>query len=174
MLDIEVVGAIAPAAQIVVYFAPNTTLGWLRAISTAIHDSYHNPSVISISWGGPENTWGRAAIEAMNYSQIPRLPALWVSPRSAGQPATENFTDGIAGSKAHVDFPASSPFVLACGGTRLDSSGGKICGGVGLERLAEQRDGWRVSEVFAMPSYQTDANVPPSINPPHFAGTRRA
>ena len=53
MLDIEVVGAVAPGAQIVVYFAPNTSLGWWRAIHTAISDSFHNPSVISISWGGP-------------------------------------------------------------------------------------------------------------------------
>ena len=36
MLDIEVAGAIAPAAKIVVYFAPNTDAGFLDAITTAI------------------------------------------------------------------------------------------------------------------------------------------
>ena len=54
MLDIEVVGAIAPAARIVVYFAPNTDAGFLDAITTAVHDTVNRPSVISISWGGPE------------------------------------------------------------------------------------------------------------------------
>ena len=40
MLDIEVVGAIAPQASIVVYFAPNTDAGFLDAITTAIHDTH--------------------------------------------------------------------------------------------------------------------------------------
>jgi kumamolisin len=38
MLDIEVVGAIAPQANIAVYFAPNTDAGFLDAITTAIHE----------------------------------------------------------------------------------------------------------------------------------------
>src|SRR6185437_4222548 len=56
MLDIEVAGAIAPAAAIAVYFAPNTDAGFLDAVTTAIHDEVRKPSVISISWGGPEST----------------------------------------------------------------------------------------------------------------------
>ncbi len=52
MLDIEVAGSIAPEARIAVYFGPNTDAGFLDAITTAIHDTTHNPSVISISWGG--------------------------------------------------------------------------------------------------------------------------
>ena len=51
MLDIEVVGAIAPAAKIVVYFAPNTDAGFLDAITTAVHDTTHRPSVVSIADG---------------------------------------------------------------------------------------------------------------------------
>jgi len=59
MLDIEVAGAIAPGAKIVVYFAPNTDAGFLDAIAAAIHDTTNKPSVISISWGGPESNWTR-------------------------------------------------------------------------------------------------------------------
>src|SRR5438552_1161962 len=55
MLDIEVVGAVAPGARIAVYFAPNTTRGFLDAITAAIHDSVRKPSVISISWGQVED-----------------------------------------------------------------------------------------------------------------------
>ena len=66
MLDIEVVGAIAPQANIAVYFAPNTDAGFLDAITTAIHDTTHKPSVISISWGGPESTWTDQAMTAMD------------------------------------------------------------------------------------------------------------
>jgi kumamolisin len=50
MLDIEVAGAVAPGAKIVVYFAENTDAGFLNAITTAVHDSTNNPSIISISW----------------------------------------------------------------------------------------------------------------------------
>jgi len=67
LLDIEVVGAVAPGAQIVVYFAPNNTLGWIQAIATAVHDAFYKPSIISISWGGPEATWSRQALRALNY-----------------------------------------------------------------------------------------------------------
>ena len=55
LLDIEVAGAVAPGARIVVYFAPNTTNGFQDALTTAIHDATNKPSVISISWGGPES-----------------------------------------------------------------------------------------------------------------------
>ena len=60
MLDIEVVGAVAPAAKIVVYFAPNTDQGFIDAVTTAAHDTSNRPSVISISWGGPKSSWTRA------------------------------------------------------------------------------------------------------------------
>ena len=62
MLDIEVSGSIAPAAKIVVYFAENTDAGFLNAITTAVHDSTNSPSVVSISWGGPESSWTQQAM----------------------------------------------------------------------------------------------------------------
>src|SRR6202043_2384985 len=46
MLDIEVSGSIAPGAKIVAYFADNTDAGFLNAITTAVHDSTNNPSVV--------------------------------------------------------------------------------------------------------------------------------
>ena len=55
-LDIEVAGTIAPGATIAVYFAPNTEQGFIDAINVAIHDQ-NAPSVISISWGAPEDAW---------------------------------------------------------------------------------------------------------------------
>src|SRR5581483_6181325 len=61
MLDIEVAGAIAPGAQILVYFAPNTDRGFLDAITTAIHDK-RAPSVVSISWGSSESQWTAQAM----------------------------------------------------------------------------------------------------------------
>ena len=164
MLDIEVVGAIAPRAQIVVYFAPNTNLGWWRAINAAITDSYHNPSVISISWGGPENSWNPAVIDAINYEfQIAATLGITICTAAGDQ----GFTDGgIPASQAHVDFPASSPYVLSCGGTRLQSSDGKVVAeSVWNDLPMNGATGGGVSAVFPVPSYQTGAHVPPSVNP---------
>ena len=66
LLDIEVAGSVAPGANIVVYFTTNTDQGFQDAISTAIHDTTNNPSVISISWGGPESTWSQTALNSMD------------------------------------------------------------------------------------------------------------
>ena len=68
MLDIEVAGAVAPAAKIAVYFAKNTDAGFLRSVTTAIHDKVRRPSVLSISWGGPEASWTAQALEALDQA----------------------------------------------------------------------------------------------------------
>jgi kumamolisin len=172
MLDIEVAASVAPGAQIVVYFAPNTTLGWLRGIGTAIHDSFHQPSVISISWGGPEETWTRQALRAMNF-QFKAAAAMGITICAAA--GDNGFTDGIPGSSAHVDFPASSPYVLACGGTSLKSSGSNISSETvwndGPNRAnPSSGTGGGISAFFALPFYQSAANVPPSVNPPNKPG----
>ncbi len=54
-LDIQVAGAVAPAAKIAVYFAPNTDQGFYDGIAAAVHDKVRKPSVVSISWGMPED-----------------------------------------------------------------------------------------------------------------------
>jgi kumamolisin len=66
MLDIEVSAAIAQGAKIVVYFAPNTDQGFIDAVSSAVHDTTNKPSVISISWGGPESSWTAQAMNALD------------------------------------------------------------------------------------------------------------
>lgn len=49
MLDIEVCAAIVPGVEVVVYFSDSSDRGFLDAVSTAVHDPIHKPSVISIS-----------------------------------------------------------------------------------------------------------------------------
>ena len=60
LLDIEVAGAVAPGAKIVVYFAPNTDQGFLDALTTAIHDTDNKPAVISISWAARKRAGPRS------------------------------------------------------------------------------------------------------------------
>jgi kumamolisin len=168
LLDIEVVGAIASQAKIAVYFAPNTDQGFLDAITTAVHDNLRKPSVVSISWGGAESTWTAQSLTAYDQAfQDAGLLGVTVCCASGDDGSTDNVTDGAA----HVDFPASSSNVLACGGTRLESSGGKIS----LEVVWNQgagngASGGGVSDHFPLPAYQTGAKVPVSVNPAHFTG----
>jgi kumamolisin len=77
-------------------------------------------------------------------------------------------TDGT--SSPTVDFPASSPFVVACGGTRLTLSGTTIEGEQVWNELSsnEGATGGGVSELFALPTFQQSANVPKAPN--GFAG----
>jgi len=162
-LDIEVAGAIAQGAKIAVYFAPNTDQGFLDALTTAIHDTTNKPSVISISWGGPESSWTSQAMTAMD-SACQDAATLGVSICAAS--GDNGATDGVTDGQDHVDFPASSPSVLGCGGTLLEASGNKIT----------EEDVWNdsssgggatgggVSEFFAKPSWQASANVPAAPN----------
>jgi len=67
MLDIEVAGAVAPKARLAVYFAPNNgDKGFIDGISAAVYDAERKPSVISISWGGPESTTDSQGIQAFH------------------------------------------------------------------------------------------------------------
>jgi kumamolisin len=123
MLDIEVAGASAPKSKVVVYFAPNTDQGLLDAIIKAVHDKHHNPSVISISWGGPESAWTTQALQAFDQA-FQDAAAIGVTVCCAA--GDNGSADGVSDGLQHVDFPASSPFALACGGTSLEASGKTI------------------------------------------------
>lgn len=167
-LDIEVSGATAPGARIVVYFAPNTDQGFLDAITTAIHDTTNKPSVVSISWGGPESSWTAQALQLFNQAfQV--AATLGVSVCCASGDGGSD--DGVGDGQAHVDFPASSPHALACGGTHLTASKGTIAGEVVWNDLpADGATGGSVSETCPLPTYQANAHVPPSVNPGAFVG----
>ncbi|HEY3810638.1 MAG TPA: S53 family peptidase [Acidimicrobiales bacterium] len=159
MLDIEVVGAVAPGATIAVYFAPNTDQGFLDAVSTAVHDTVHRPSVVSISWGGPESTW---TAQAMNEMEAAFTTAATLGVTVVAAAGDNGSTDGVTDGLQHADFPASAPHALACGGTTLNATTEVVwnslaSGGGGT--------GGGISDQFALPSYQAAAGVPPSANP---------
>jgi kumamolisin len=159
MLDIEVAAAVAPGSKIVVYFTPNTDQGFIDAIATAVHDTKNNPSVISISWGGAESTWTGQSITALDAT-CQSAAALGITITVAA--GDNGSTDGVTDGKNHVDFPASSPHVLACGGTKLQGSGSTITSEVVWNELAanEGATGGGVSNVFPLPTWQASSNVP--------------
>ncbi len=159
MLDIEVAGTIAPKASIVVYFAPNTDRGFLDAITRAVHDSTNKPSVISISWGGPESNWTGQTMAQFNQAfQTAASLGITVCVTTGDHGSSDGATDGLP----HVDFPASSPYVLACGGTRLTASGTTISSETVWNDGPDSSTGGGVSTSFPLPSYQQSVNVPGS------------
>lgn len=160
MLDIEVAGAIAPGAKIVVYFCPNTDKGFLDAITKAVHDTTHKPSVISISWGGGEAAWTQQSLNTYNEA-FKAAAVLGVTVCAAA--GDNGSSDGLSGGDVHVDFPASSPFVLACGGTSLKVNNNAITSETVWHDGVDSATGGGVSNVFPLPDYQKNANVPPAI-----------
>jgi len=167
-LDIEVAGAVAPGATIVVYFAPNSDSGFLDAINQAAMDAVNKPAVISISWGGPESTWTAQSLQSYN-SALQAAAAVGVTVCVAS--GDSGSSDGVSDRKYHVDFPASSPYSLACGGTSLRLSGSNISSEVVWNGGANGgATGGGVSDTFPLPSYQSKAKVPPSANRGKFKG----
>jgi kumamolisin len=162
MLDIEVAGAVAPRAKIAAYFAPNTDKGFLDAVTHAVHDAANRPSVISISWGGAECDWTAQAMDAIHQA-IEDAAALGVTVCVA---AGDNGSgDGVGDGANHVDFPASSSYALACGGTRLETAGNRITRETAwCDDPGQSATGGGVSDYFDLPDYQQTARVPPSAN----------
>jgi kumamolisin len=161
LLDIEVVGAVAPGAKIAVYFAPNTSQGFQDALTTAIHDSSNKPSVISISWGSAESTWTAQAMTAFD-SAAQDAAALGVTICAAS--GDSGSSDGVNDGANHVDFPASSPHILGCGGTSLQSANGAIQSEtVWNDGTQGGAGGGGFSTQFPLPAWQASAKiVPPS------------
>jgi len=161
MLDIEVVGAVAPGAAIAVYFAPNTDQGFLDALSTAVHDATRKPSVISISWGQSEDAWTAQSRTQMEQV-LTEAAALGVTVTVAA--GDNGSTDSVTDGQQHVDFPASATHALACGGTSLHASGGPIASETVWNDPGDGATGGGVSRQFALPSYQARAKVPANVD----------
>jgi hypothetical protein len=169
-LDIEVVASIARGAKIAMYFSTFDEAGWVEAITAAVNDTTNNPSVISVSWGAPEqlngttwtkqtmqkvsDTWGEAAVKGITVFF------------SSG----DHGSDVVVGDgQAHVKFPSSSPWVTTCGGTVITNvSGSSFDEGTWNDSTGATGGG--VSEFFPLPSWQQGANVPLSKNKSQFEG----
>ncbi len=163
-LDIEVAGSVAPGADIVVYFAPNQGAGFHDGISAAVNDTTNSPSVISISWGGPESGYAAQDLDAIDQAMA-QAAALGITVCVAS--GDNGSTDGASDGKSHVDFPASSPNALACGGTSLPQGGPEVAWNDGAQGGAS---GGGYSSHFAIPAWQDGAVTNSKRGVPDVAG----
>jgi kumamolisin len=161
MLDIEVAGAVAPGAKIVVYFCSNTDKGFLDSITKAIHDTANKPSVISISWGSAEVNWTQQSLTSFNEAfQSASLLGVTICVAAGDNGSNDGVTSGATAGILNVDFPASSPYVLACGGTSLIASNGTVSSETVWHDSDQSAGGGGVSSNFPLPDYQGNAGVP--------------
>jgi kumamolisin len=163
-LDLCIVGSLAPGATIAVYFTEFTEQGWVDAISQAATDTSTDPSVLSISYGNPEDgggsAWTAMAVKQVNQAFEAAAAAGRTVCCAAGDSGA---ADEPNTTSVHVDFPASSPWVLGCGGTRLTATGGHISSEVVWNDLAKNNGatGGGVSTVFARPTWQSGVQAHP-------------
>lgn len=156
--NIEVAGEVAPSAQVVVYFCPNTNKGFLDGIRAAIYDDLHHISVLAITWGGPEVGWTLATMQAMN-SVLQEAATRYITVLAAS--GDNGPSDGLQNNVLAVDFPASSPWVTAVGGTHLHASDSVIEGeSVWDDGVSGGATGRGTSAVFDRPSWQAYITAP--------------
>ena len=171
LLNLQVAGTVAPKAKLAVYFAPNTYRGFLDAVNEAVHDEINRPSVISISWGGPEDlSWLGTEDRTIEEFEKFRDNLNQVFQDAAELGVTICCVSGNYGSSGrhptewdgmpHVTFPASSPFVLACGGTAL--FGSKSALREEVWNTGRSGTGGGVSNIFGRPAYQAKRKIPKS------------
>jgi kumamolisin len=117
MMDVEVIAGLCPDSTISVYFATFDQKGWVDLLNRTIQD---RPVVLSVSWGLAEDdqAWSKAARDAINERlNAAALLGITVCVASGDDGSGDQEVD----NRAHVDFPASSPFVLGVGGTMLNA-----------------------------------------------------
>lgn len=179
MLDIQMVGLLAPGAKIVVYFSEFTEVGWVDVLQAVVNDTTHNPSICSISYGNPETSsdaanantrgslWTHGAIVQADLAfKVAAAKGLSIFAASGDDGSPDGNQDG----RAHSDYPSSSAFVTGVGGTSLLANAAGITQETVWNDGPGSAGGGGVSALFALPDYQQNANVPASVNPGHHIG----
>lgn len=169
-LDISTASRFAPKANLVIYFTEKTEFGWIAALDHIIHDVVRRPSVLSISWG-----WGEQGVGATGFqwtrSAIDAVEDLLAEAASCGM--TVCVSSGDSGpctddGRLGVYYPASSAFVLSCGGTMLPmrAPGGEVAwsnaagaSGGGESRVIPRPSNWQTAVSAESP------NISPNPSP---------
>ncbi len=167
-MDLEILAALAPRAHIVVYFASSDEQGLYHAINRAVHDERRRPGILSISWSMPETTIPKPEMQAIEgvLREAAQL-GITVCASTGDAGALNGSTDG----KPSVNFPASSPHCLACGGTsrKRDAHGRPIeVVWNATHHGIPGASGGGVSAHLPLPPWQAQARVPAS--PEGFKG----
>ncbi len=174
-MDVQIVAGLAPGADQIVYFSSFDEKGWVDLINEVIAGKPATAVTLSVSWGLAEDDpdWSKAALQAIDQRlQAAAAIGITVCAAAGDDGSADQETDG----RAHVDFPASSPHVLAVGGTmlsgdvdvvwwespgeRTSSGGGATGGGVSVEF---PRPSWQDVQIASLNPGSIDGRVIPDI-----------
>lgn len=185
LLDMEVVGSVAPGAKMVMYFVEDgSDQQCLRGVASAIHDESAKISVLSLSWGGPEfepgSSGGQAAKVQKQFQD--NMNELFHTAAMLGITVCVSSGDNASAcmplddpqrpwdGHAHVSFPASSPYALACGGTHIIDASGTPPAEESWHPEANVGTGGGISRYFPAPTYQGGIVSQHAVNPAGKAG----
>ncbi|MFD9125647.1 protease pro-enzyme activation domain-containing protein [Kitasatospora sp. NPDC059571] len=178
MLDLQVIGALAPKAKIVVYFSRFTEQGWVDVINRIVSD--HRASVVSCSYGNPEDApglaWTASGVthtdQAFTLAAAGNVSICCASgDNGSGDIPPDLVRQLNLAPRSHADFPASSPHVLGVGGTRLFAQDDRtIAAEIVWDDGPDSSTGGGVSRVFPVPPWQHTVNLPLTPDLPHIAG----
>jgi kumamolisin len=154
-LDIDVLRALAPQAQVLVYEAPASTSGYADAINRIVAD--RQTDVISSSWGQCEIGLDPAERLAEQRSLTAAVAAgvtTFVATGDAG--AYDCQQADLTNHSLSVDWPASSADAVAVGGTRLylRADGSYLREAAWEDQLSAQGGGGGSSILAARPAWQ--------------------
>jgi len=130
-LDVEQAGGLAPAANMIVYQAPNTDHSFLHAFAKAVNEN--KADAISVSWGEFEwfETLGRTKARRGNVQNLRAFNQIFMQAAAQGQSmfAAQGDFGAYEANRAlpapefnpvlSVGSPASSPWITSAGGTTL-------------------------------------------------------
>ncbi|HZD75841.1 MAG TPA: protease pro-enzyme activation domain-containing protein, partial [Acidobacteriaceae bacterium] len=130
LLDLEVASAVAPAANLTLYTAQNTTFqaGLYLAIQRALDDNAVN--ILNVSFGGCEAYQGQGGnLEILNFWEQAAAQGISVTV-STGDSGSAGCDDGNTETSAalglQVNGLASTPFNIAVGGTDFNQNATNI------------------------------------------------
>jgi kumamolisin len=176
-LDITVAGAVAQGAQIAVYFTGGTTQSIIHALQQMIHPGAGDPepAILSISYGFGADDETADSFSQQEYTQIDKLfqdaanlgiTVLVSSGDSGAFIPTPTSPNPTPTTQAQTSYPATEPWVIACGGTTV----GNINGTTFDEYVWNDRGaggpgatGGGISAKFPVPNYQNNAGLPSRI-----------
>jgi len=163
-LDVEWAGALAPNAQIRLYLSVNA----LTCLTQVLADLPSHPSisVVSISYGAPENSQSTASILSLAQTMA-QLAAAGVSVFASSGDGGSNpsSTSGMYGAKNALaaEYPASDPNVTGVGGTTMTLNASFVDTGEAAWNFISTQNaasGGGISSVFTAPSWQTGTPSP--------------
>ena len=154
-LDVEAVLGGAPAAHQLVFVAPNTTAGVVAAYdAVATRAEREGLTAVSVSWGGCELDTPPALIASVEQSLARMVAAGATIFAASGDAGAYGCSADSPDPRRSVDYPASSPSVLAVGGTTLRRNGDGWSETAWSDREQSAGTGGGLSARFPAPPWQ--------------------